>query len=82
MATLLECPDCSHKVSMSATQCPSCGKHFGAGQKGVMYALAKQKAEARGEKFDSGGCFGATILICATIASVLALVIDRAAAFF
>lgn len=76
MASLLECRDCGHKVSMSATRCPSCGKHFGAGEKGVMYALAKQNAETKGEKFDGGGCLGSTILILTGLATALGALVQ------
>lgn len=82
MASLLECSDCNHKVSQTASRCPSCGKVFNAYTKGGMFAVANAKAQARGEKFEHGGCFGSTVLILGSLAFAIATLIGHAKAFF
>lgn len=82
MASLLECPDCNHKVAQSASRCPSCGKVFNAYTKGGMFAVANAKAQARGEKFEQAGCFGSAILIVGTLALGVIALVERALAFF
>lgn len=81
MATLLECPDCNHKVAQTAQRCPSCGKVFNAYTKGGMFAVASAKAQSRGEKFEHTGCFGSFILIVVGLALSFAALVDRALAF-
>lgn len=82
MASLLECPDCNHKVAQTASRCPSCGKVFNAYVKGGMFAVASHKAQMRGEKFQHTGCLGNFILIMAGLLFSVAALVERAIASF